>query len=56
MSFEIFFKKKIQKKIRSAESLLVSDPKEGWVFHVLPDPTGAHSEKLTLYTVNALGH
>ena len=23
-----------------AESLLVSDPKEGWIFHILPDPSG----------------
>jgi dipeptidase len=25
----------------SAESLMVTDPSEGWVFHILPDPTGA---------------
>lgn len=24
----------------SGETLLVIDPNEGWVFHILPDPTG----------------
>lgn len=24
----------------SAESLMVSDPTQAWVFHILPDPTG----------------
>lgn len=27
----------------SAESLLVIDPNEGWIFHILPDPTGSFS-------------